>query len=299
MAQPHISVCICTYKRPHYLGHLLTKLSEQETAGLFTYSIVVVDNDCLRSAEPVVTAFAEAALLDVRYLVEPRQNIPLARNLALRHAQGDFIAFIDDDEFSPPTWLKQLFAECTERQVDGVLGPVKPYFEADAPKWVIAGGFYDRQSYPTGLVIDSKKGRTGNVLFRRAILEGEQQPFRPQFRTGEDQEFFGRMITKGYVFTWCNEAIAYEWVPSIRWRRSFLLRRALLRGAMSAVLPSTTKIDVLKSIAAVGIYAAILPFLLVSSQVRFMHYLVSLCDHLGKILALLKLNPVTEQYITE
>src|SRR3989304_3513647 len=40
----HISVCICTYKRPKWLDHLLKKLQEQETSELFTYSIILIDN---------------------------------------------------------------------------------------------------------------------------------------------------------------------------------------------------------------------------------------------------------------
>lgn len=43
----HISVCICTFKRPSLLLRLLKELAGQETQGLFTYSIVVVDNDHL------------------------------------------------------------------------------------------------------------------------------------------------------------------------------------------------------------------------------------------------------------
>jgi len=299
MHQPHISICICTYKRVGYLQHLLNQLSTLDTGGLFTYSIVIVDNDCLRSAQPVVAAFAEDSLLYVEYLVEPRQGISLARNMALRHGRGDFIAFIDDDEFPTTPWLKHLFMECTERRVDGVLGPVKPRYEFPPPKWVVAGGFYERQNYPTGVVIDGAKGRTGNVLFRRAIIQNETEPFRPEFRTGEDQEFFRSMISKGYVFTWCNEAVAYEWVPPSRWKRRFLLKRALLRGAMSAAQPTTGARDVFKSILAVVIYVGVLPLLLFTSQVKFMRYLVSLFDHLGKLLALAGVNPITEQYVTE
>ena len=41
----HVSVCICTYKRPVLLKRLLEGLGEQDTSGLFTFSIVVVDND--------------------------------------------------------------------------------------------------------------------------------------------------------------------------------------------------------------------------------------------------------------
>jgi hypothetical protein len=33
--------------------------------------------------------------------VEPRQGIARARNLAVAHAHGDFLAFLDDDELPP------------------------------------------------------------------------------------------------------------------------------------------------------------------------------------------------------
>jgi succinoglycan biosynthesis protein ExoM len=295
----HITVCICTYKRTRYLAYLLGRLSQEETGGLFTYSIVVVDNDRSRSAEPVVATFAKASPVEVQYLVEPRQNIALARNMAVRHARGKFVAFIDDDEFPANQWLKKLFTECENRLVDGVLGPVKPQYEIQPPKWVVVGGFYDRASYQTGLVIDGRKGRTGNVLFRKAIVEGEPEPFRPEFRSGEDQDFFQRMISKGYVFTWCNEAMAYEWVPPIRWNRMFLLRRALLRGTVSVSHPNVQPKDVVKSILAVPAYLLVLPLALLISHGKFMLYLVSLFNHLGKLLALLRINLITDQYITK
>ena len=229
----HISVCICTYKRPHLLRRLLGELAGQNTGGQFTYSIVVVDNDQLRSAESVALDFAVRCPIPVKYCVEARQNISLARNKAVENATGDFIAFIDDDEYPTRSWLLTLFKTLNERNVDGVLGPVKPDFEQGAPKWVVKGKFYDRPTYPTGLVIDRQKGRTGNVLLKRRIFEADEPPFRPEFRTGEDQDFFGRMIQKGHVFIWCDEAVAYEVVPAIRWKRGFMLRRALLQGSSS------------------------------------------------------------------
>ena len=131
---PHISVCICTYRRPELLPRTLAGLSGQETNGLFTYSIVVADNDHARSAEPVAAAFADSAKIYVKYCVEPQQNISLTRNQAVRNAEGDFIAFIDDDEFPTKSWLLTLFRTCKERGVDGVLGPVKPHFDEAPPK---------------------------------------------------------------------------------------------------------------------------------------------------------------------
>jgi succinoglycan biosynthesis protein ExoM len=295
----HISVCVCTYKRPRLLRRLLQGVREQDTSGLFTYSIVVVDNDQSRSAEPVVSEFATGSTIPVQYCLEPQQSIALARNRAIENSDGEFIAFIDDDEFPTQTWLLTLFNALNEYKVDGVLGPVKPHFDNEPPRWVVEGKFYDRPSYPTGFVIDWRKGRTGNVLFKKRIIASEAQLFKPEFRTGEDQDFFRRLIEKGHVFIWCHEALAYEVVPPIRWKRTFMLRRSLLRGATAVRHPTFGVREVASSMIAVPVYAAALPFALVLGQGHFMLLLVKLFDHAGKLLALLGVNPVDEPYVTE
>jgi glycosyltransferase involved in cell wall biosynthesis len=295
----HISVCICTYKRPRFLKRLLEELDGQDTKGLFTYSVVVVDNDHLQSAKEVASTFAAASSIPVRYEVEPRQNIALARNKAIESAQGDFVAFIDDDEFPTKDWLLTLFKACDESNVDGVIGPVKRHFDEEPPKWVVEGRFYERPTYPTGLVIDWTKGRTNNVLLKRGIFAIGGPPFRPEFRTGEDQDFFRRMIGKGYVFVWCNEAVVYEVVPPVRWKRTFMLRRALLRGTVSVIQPTFGVVDIAKSIIAVPAYTLALPVAFVLGHHRFMTLLVKLCDHLGTLLSLLGINPIKEPYVTD
>ena len=294
----HIDVCICTYKRQELLQRLLEALQTQETEARFTYSILVVDNDSLRSAESVVAMFS-AAGISIKYCVQEQQNIARTRNMAVTHAEGNFIAFIDDDEVPIPTWLLTLFKACESYRVDGVLGPVKPYFDQAPPAWVINAKLYERPTYPTGLVIDSKKGRTGNVLLRRAIFLSDEVPFRPEFRVGEDQDFFGRMIARGHVFIWCNEAIAYELVPPSRWNYKFLVKRALLRGASSFLHASSRRRRLVNSLFAVPLYIVLLPVALLFGYHRFIVLLISLFDHLGKILAALGLDPIRTQYVTE
>jgi succinoglycan biosynthesis protein ExoM len=295
----HICVCICTYKRAPLLKRLLEELRNQDTGGLFSYSIVVVDNDYLRSAEALVSAFASHSSVSIKYCIEPRQSISLARNKAVENSQGDFVSFIDDDEFPTQHWLLTLFDTCNEYNVDGVQGPVKRHFDEQPPKWVVEGKFYQRPTYSTGLVLDWRKGRTNNVLLKRQIFSGVAEPFRPEFRTGEDQDFFRRMIEKGHVFIWCSEAVVYEVVPPVRWKRTVMLRRALLRGANSRFHPTFGAVEVAKSLIALTTYLAALPFALVLGHHKFMTLLEKLFDHLGRLLAVVGINPVTEPYITD
>jgi succinoglycan biosynthesis protein ExoM len=299
VSRKHISVCICTYKRPQLLQRLLHEVVKQETNGLFTYSVVVVDNDSMRSAESVVSQFASESNTPFMYCVEPRQNISLARNEAISHATGDYVAFIDDDEFPERSWLLLLFKACNEYGVDGVLGPVKRHFDQEPPKWIVKGNFYERVVYPTGTVLDREEGRTGNVILNRRVFEGLEQPFRPEFRGGGDKEFFRRMIEAGYKFIWSADAVAYEVVPPVRWKRTFLLKRALFRGALVPLHATFGPRSVVKSLIAVPAYTLILPFALLLGQHWFMKFLVKLCDHLGMLFALVGIRPMRQPYVTE
>jgi glycosyltransferase involved in cell wall biosynthesis len=294
MRTPHIDVCICTFRRAELLLRLLNALERQETGGLFSFSAVVSDNDAERSARPVVESFSAKSKLKVVYTAEPRQNIALARNRALEQASGDYIAFIDDDEFPCADWLQQMLATCERFRVAGVLGPVRPHFDRPPPRWLIAGRFCERPEHPTGTTMHWSKSRTGNLLFRRTIVQGMREPFRPEFGTGgEDVDFFRRMALVGHVFVWCNEGAAYEVVPPSRWTRSYMLKRALLRGRNNFNFRDAKAL--VKSFLAVPAYSLVLPGALLFGQHVFMKYGIKFCDHLGRVLASLRLHPIKDR----
>jgi len=292
--KPHVTVCICTFRRPAWLRRLLESLERQRTDYRFSYSVVVTDNDPHCSARSVVEGFSvHTGAARPLYSNEPRMNIALARNEALRHATGDFVAFIDDDEFPDPDWLMRMLDACERFQCAGVLGPVRPHFDHPPPPWILKGGFCERPEHPTGHVMDGQQCRTGNVLFRRRIIAGDDNVFRQEFGTGgEDKDFFMRLVQAGHVFRWCNEGIAYETVPPARWTRSYMLKRALLRGNNNLKFRGQRIVLLGTSVLAVPIYSLILPFTLLLGQHVFMKYCIRFCDHAGRLLAALGLNPV-------
>jgi glycosyltransferase involved in cell wall biosynthesis len=295
----HIAVCVCTYRRPEHLARLLAALANQETGGLFTYSVLVVDNDRDESARAVVQALADAYPIQLLYCLEPQQSIARARNKAVLNSRGEFLAFLDDDELPIKRWLFELFTICTAYDAAGVLGPVKPRFDTEPPKWLLRGAFYDRATYPTGFVIDGAQGRTGNALLRRAIFSPGEPAFRPEFVTGEDQDFFRRKIAAGHVFIWCNNALAYETVPPSRWKRSYILRKALMRGRYSVIEPTFGTLPGLKSLLAIAVYAALLPAVSAMGHHHMMRCLERLFYHAGAVLACLGLNPTGDTYVSD
>jgi succinoglycan biosynthesis protein ExoM len=295
-ARPHVSVCICTFKRGAMLEQLLHELEQQRTDQLFTYSVVVADNDVAESAAPVVRRFAGSSSLAVTYCVEAEPNIARARNRALAQAHGEFVAFIDDDEFPVRDWLYRLFQTRQASNADAVLGPVVPHFDDEPPSWLKKGRFFDRPRYPTGRRLAWTEARSGNVLLARAVLADLDPPFRPQFATaGEDIDFFRRLAQHGRVFVWCDEAVAFEHVPSSRCTLRHLFRRAALRGSNFPKHPTERLRNALKSLVAVPCYTIALPVLALGGQHLLIAYAVKILEHSSRLLAYAGLPLVSQR----
>lgn len=293
----HTSVCVSSYQRPELLRRTLLGLSQQEGGGEFEYSIVVCDNDPAESARPVVEEISPRFSSPIAYCVERRKGIAHCRNTALAHAAGDLIAFIDDDEVPKEDWLLRLHETLRTHQVSGVLGPVRPMFDSPPPEWIVRGRLCERKEHPTGFLLPWEECRTGNVLFKKEIIRGIEPVFLPEYVTGSDANFFLRMSNAQHEFVWCNEAVVYEVVPPARWRRSFMVKRALLRGPHRMKMPSGKLRAILKALVAIPVYAVMLPFLQLLGHHRFMKYLIKWCDHVGTLLAFLRIELVSEREV--
>ncbi|HXY55768.1 MAG TPA: glycosyltransferase [Nitrospirota bacterium] len=293
----HITVCICTYKREEMLARLLKELKHQSTDDLFTYSVVIVDNDYTQTARHVVEGIEKESNITIDYYCEPEQNIALARNKAVQNASGDLLAFIDDDEVPTKEWLLNLYKAIYKFNVSGILGPVLPYFETSPPNWVVRSQLCERKSFESGTIIRNPiDTRTGNVLLDRNVLF-DKNPFDYRFGKtgGEDVDFFRRLMERGNVFVWSNEAHVYEFVPQYRLKRKYFIKRALLRGVVSASHISIISFSTLKSIIALIVYTVVLPILLLMGHHLFMKYLIKDCDHLGKLMALCGVHVIKER----
>ena len=270
----HISVCICTYKRPDLLRNLLQKLQQQNTDNLFTYSAVVVDNDINKTAQDTVRNLKKSSTIKIDYFHEPEQNIALARNKAIENAHGSYIAFIDDDEFPVSDWLLNLYMTMHRHKSDGALGPVRPYYPDNTPEWLIKSKLCERPEHKTGTVMHWSDTRTGNVLLDKKMFENKDNRFGREFgRTGgEDIEFFKKMAAAGKTFVWCNEAPAYETVPKERWSKDFYKQRSLRIGGLAGekirrqVSFLKRTYIMLKNVAWITVMSIFLPFAMIIGE---------------------------------
>lgn len=226
----NISVCIATYRRNERLAALLDDLVLQQR---LPDEVVVVDNDAAGSARLVVERrLVHGTPFPIRYEIQPEKNISLTRNRTVSLAQGNWLAFIDDDERAPPAWLRLLAEAVVQHAADGALGPVEPVVPEAAPAWIRRGSFYAWARMKTGTPVPLNKMRFGNVLLRAESLRVLVGPFDPAYGLtgGEDGDLLVRMAERGARIVWCDEALVHEPVEAARLSLRWLLLRSLRGG---------------------------------------------------------------------
>ena len=226
----NVTVCIATYRRAERLDLVLQDLKNQTRK---PDEIVVVDNDVTGSARAIVELHRQRdPALPIHYEVQPERNIALTRNRTVALATGDWLAFIDDDERAPLTWLEQLLEATKRFNADSILAPVIPVVPDDAPHWIKRGRFYDFARMASGDAVPLNRMRFGNAIIRGEWLRNEPGPFDVNYglTTGEDADLLIRLVHKGAKVIWDDAAIVLEPVEKTRLSFRWLLQRALSGG---------------------------------------------------------------------
>lgn len=229
---PTVSIIIPTQRRPGPLALAAGSALRQAGVDAATLELVVVDNDAVPSAQAAVEALARQAPFPVVYVHEPRAGVAYARNAAMQAARGQLIAFLDDDEEAPDTWLANLLAVQANHQADVVFGPV----HARAPDAIkthraYLERFFSRLDPAEEGSIDHYYG-CGNSLLRRAALSNPNQPFalKRNHIGGEDDLLFGEMQAHGARFAWAPKAWVHEDPAPGRLSLRYTLARAFAYG---------------------------------------------------------------------
>ncbi len=225
-----ISVCIATFRRLERLEALLEDLSRQV---LPPSEVIVVDNDAAGSARAVIERCRQRLLpFPIHYDIQPEKNISLTRNRTVELTRHEWLAFVDDDERAPDSWLQRLAAAARDYSADGVLGPVIPVVPEDAPSWIRRGHFYDFPRMKSGSVVPPNRLRFGNLVLRSSAVKSMEVMFDPAYGLtgGEDGDLLSRMTLRGARIVWCDEAVVHEPIENSRLNLQWLLRRSLRGG---------------------------------------------------------------------
>lgn len=98
-----ISVIIPVFNTAQYISTCLESVARQQYSNI---EVVVVDDGSTDGSSEIIDRFAER---DSRFIVKHQQNKGVAesRNEGLRAATGDYIMWLDSDDWIEPDWIQQ------------------------------------------------------------------------------------------------------------------------------------------------------------------------------------------------
>jgi len=185
-----ISVVIPTYKPGAYIWECLDSLCQQ-TLPKDEFEVIVVLNG---EKEPYFSQIKDYAKqhedrLNIRLLYSEKPGVSNARNIGIDNAVGDYLSFVDDDDWVTPNYLFNLFTKAEAATIvasnvvliDESRGESMDYFLTDA---------YNRVAgieHPSFFAARSFLSPLWCKLIPKAVIADDRFPM--DFALGEDSIF--------------------------------------------------------------------------------------------------------------
>jgi len=258
-ALPFISVVIATKDRARLLSDTLASLLAQQWPR-DRYDIWIADNGSTDDTTAVVASASRrpgAPSIVYRYVATPGKSY--AVNALLDDVTATLIALTDDDVTPEPGWLQAIASAFDETGADFIAGRILPRWETAPPPWLSAAlhgvlavpdnGGQRLTLGPDGdgrdvIPIGANMAIRTSVVRRVGGLRHDLGKLSGTLRTGEDHEFFLRMLDAGYRGMYEPTALARHFVPRDRLNRGYFRRWLYQNGQDVARLESAHRRDV-------------------------------------------------------
>jgi len=104
MKSPKVSVVIPTYNREKILHKTIESVLQQTYQD---FELIIVDDGSTDNTKMLVLEYVEQYKDQVHYVYQEHKNAACARNIGIKHARGEYIAFLDSDDIWLPTKLEK------------------------------------------------------------------------------------------------------------------------------------------------------------------------------------------------
>ena len=233
-APADISIVVGTFNRAEMLRQTLASLTQLETDDQFQYEIVVVNNASTDHTDEVIAQTDPGAAVACRGFNEPQAGVAFARNRGIAEAEGDWIAFHDDDQVADSRWLAELWALAQRRELLCVGGNVKLRLPEGIDR-DLAPQCRDMLGERHAMTEERPYSRkfiagTNNLLVSRTILDDVGVFNVALTDGGEDADLVRRIRSAGYESWYTPDSIVYHIIPEQRLGAEYMRWTARRKG---------------------------------------------------------------------
>jgi glycosyltransferase involved in cell wall biosynthesis len=208
-----VSVIVPVYNAERYLRQCLASVANQSLSDI---EIICVDDGSPDSSYKIMEEFAQA---DSRFVLLQQKNqyAGVARNNGMKLARGEYLCFLDADDFCESSMLEETYNAARKDDADICLFEVKYYntetkIKVNAP-WILRKDFlpskrpFSRLDIPDK-ILNISIGCAWGKLYRRAFVEKEGLQFQP-LRNNNDVYFVETSLVKAGRITTVERPLLY------------------------------------------------------------------------------------------
>jgi glycosyltransferase involved in cell wall biosynthesis len=196
MNSPLITCIIPVFNGERYLREALDSVFAQTYRSL---DVVLVDDGSTDNTAAIAATYDDR----VRYVHQNNLGPPAARNMGIRAARGEFIAFLDADDLWHPEKLERQIARFQAR-------PELGYCVTYCQNFWIPDLQAEAEKYREHRVAQPLPGYVTQTLFARAAVFDSVGLFNVALAHGDSTEWFLRAAQKGTVMELLPDVLSYR-----------------------------------------------------------------------------------------
>lgn len=173
---------------------------------------------------------------DVLYLKNSKpRGLSICRNMGIKQSSGEVIAFIDDDAFADPNWIKEI-KKCFKKGADIAGGLIKPVWKAKRPWWL-----KEWMYHLLGVNTPSHMIFGCNFAIRKNLLKEMNYWFEEKLGrkegnmiAGDETTLFLKARKQNYKILFNEKAIVYHVISKERLSLKYFIPRFFWEGRTEA-----------------------------------------------------------------
>jgi len=166
-----VSIIIPTHNSEKYIARSIQSALDQT---LEEIEIIVVDDGSEDSTRSIIKEFMEKDIRIRPYYIKKNVGVGIARNVGIDRALGEFVGFIDSDDFVDPEWYQYLYENSKDKDLVRGIRVIHNFGDT----------FNKVPKRPYGCIVPS--------IIRKKYLDDHKLRF-PKFRKMEDSTFDNKL----------------------------------------------------------------------------------------------------------
>ena len=200
-----VSVIVPVYNVYNYLEKCLESLVNQTLKDI---EIIVVNDGSPDNSEEIIKKYAKK-YKNIKALKKENGGLSSARNFGYKHAKGEYIGYVDSDDYVDPEMFEKLYNSALENDADiAICGNYVVSEEYNILKTELLSFDLNKNNIKDNPYILFDKNAVWNKIYKKKLIDKTKTSFRDG-KWYEDMDFTTKLLMEAKKVSFVNEPLYY------------------------------------------------------------------------------------------